>query len=217
MVRNHCRESQKTPPHSPVPSSASSMSSSNSVVPPCHSNQSNTINQPKFNSHNQDSNSIQAALHSPTALKTNSPSDQLQGYKYGTPRPARLSVENAPVHIDVGGCIYTSSLETLTKFNDSRLSKMFNGTIPIVLDTLKQHYFIDRDGKAFRYVLNFMRTGRLSLPVNFDDFETLIEEAKYYQLAEMVKQLETKSGTSSKSSESTNKLHESNLSKKHFY
>jgi len=102
---------------------------------------------------------------------------------------ANLSVENAPVHIDVGGCIYTSSLETLTKYSESRLSKMFNGTIPIVLDTLKQHYFIDRDGKLFRYVLNFMRTGRVNLPQSFDDFDALLDEAKYYELESMIKQL----------------------------
>ncbi len=67
---------------------------------------------------------------------------------------------------------------------------MFNGSIPIVLDTLKQHYFIDRDGKLFRYVLNFMRTGRLSLPLSFDDFDSLLEEAKYYEIDLMVKQIE---------------------------
>ncbi len=67
---------------------------------------------------------------------------------------------------------------------------MFNGSIPIVLDTLKQHYFIDRDGKSFRYVLNFMRTGKLVLPERFDDHEALLEEAKYYELDGMVQQLE---------------------------
>jgi hypothetical protein len=102
------------------------------------------------------------------------------------PRAAALSMDTAPVHIDVGGCIYTSSLETLTRFADSRLTKMFNGSIPIVLDGLKQHYFIDRDGKSFRHVLNFMRTGRLVLPVNFSDYDTLIAEAKFYELDEMV-------------------------------
>ena len=30
------------------------------------------------------------------------------------------------------------------RFPDSRLSRLFSGGIPIVLDTLKQHYFIDR-------------------------------------------------------------------------
>lgn len=106
------------------------------------------------------------------------------------PRAAALSMDTAPVHIDVGGCIYTSSLETLTRFANSRITKMFNGSLPIVLDGLKQHYFIDRDGKSFRHVLNFMRTGRLVLPVNFNDFDTLIAEAKFYELDDMVKQLE---------------------------
>ncbi len=112
--------------------------------------------------------------------------------KSGMPRAACLSLDNAPVHIDVGGCIYTSSLETLTKFPDSRISKMFNGTIPIVLDTLKQHYFIDRDGKTFRHVLNYMRTNRLVLPENFNNFESLMDEAKYYELEALCKLIEEK-------------------------
>uniref|UniRef100_A0A673MR53 Potassium channel tetramerisation-type BTB domain-containing protein n=1 Tax=Sinocyclocheilus rhinocerous TaxID=307959 RepID=A0A673MR53_9TELE len=76
-----------------------------------------------------------------------------------------LTKANAPVHIDVGGHMYTSSLATLTKYPDSRL---FNGTEPIVLDSLKQHYFIDRDGEIFRYILSFLRTCKLLLP---DDFK----------------------------------------------
>lgn len=49
-----------------------------------------------------------------------------------------------------------------------RISRLFNGTEPIVLDSLKQHYFIDRDGEIFRYVLSFLRTSKLLLP---DDFK----------------------------------------------
>ena len=37
-------------------------------------------------------------------------------------------------------CIFNNN----RRFPDSKLSKMFSGSIPIVLDTLKQHYFIDR-------------------------------------------------------------------------
>ncbi|KAI2590197.1 KCTD15 isoform 2, partial [Pan troglodytes] len=85
----------------------------------------------------------------------------------GIPLPAQLTKSNAPVHIDVGGHMYTSSLATLTKYPDSRISRLFNGTEPIVLDSLKQHYFIDRDGEIFRYVLSFLRTSKLLLP---DDF-----------------------------------------------
>ncbi|XP_022902067.2 BTB/POZ domain-containing protein Tiwaz [Onthophagus taurus] len=108
----------------------------------------------------------------------------------GIPCVAAASRYTAPVHIDVGGTIYTSSLETLTKYSDSRLAKLFNGTIPIVLDSLKQHYFIDRDGGMFRHILNFMRNNRLLIPDNFADLDLLLEEAKYFDIAPMIRQLE---------------------------
>lgn len=59
---------------------------------------------------------------------------------------------------------------------------MFNGTIPIVLDTLKQHYFIDRDGGMFRHILNFLRNKKLLLPTDFPDMELLLHEAHYFEL-----------------------------------
>ncbi|XP_045149616.1 BTB/POZ domain-containing protein KCTD15 isoform X2 [Echinops telfairi] len=125
----------------------------------------------------------------------------------GIPLPAQLTKSNAPVHIDVGGHMYTSSLATLTKYPDSSIpkvferdhpligwqhliSRLFNGTEPIVLDSLKQHYFIDRDGEIFRYILSFLRTSKLLLPDDFKDFSLLYEEARYYQLQPMVRELE---------------------------
>ncbi|CAB1324054.1 unnamed protein product [Coregonus sp. 'balchen'] len=74
----------------------------------------------------------------------------------GIPTPAQLTKTNAPVHIDVGGHM---------------IGRLFNGTEPIVLDSLKQHYFIDRDGHMFRYILNFLRTAKLLLP---DDFKCVV-------------------------------------------
>lgn len=59
---------------------------------------------------------------------------------------------------------------------------MFNGTIPIVLDTLKQHYFIDRDGDMFRHILNFLRNKQLLLPADFVHMELLLHEAVYFEL-----------------------------------
>lgn len=112
------------------------------------------------------------------------------GLPQGIPVVASASRFTAPVHIDVGGKIYTSSLDTLTRFPESRLSRMFSGGIPIVLDTLKQHYFIDRDGEMFRHILNYMRTGRPIIPDNFSQVDLLLEEAKFYQLSELVTHLE---------------------------
>lgn len=67
---------------------------------------------------------------------------------------------------------------------------MFNGSIPIILDSLKQHYFIDRDGKMFRYVLNFLRMQRLTLPETFADWELLLDEARFYEIPSMIKAVE---------------------------
>ncbi|CAG7732487.1 unnamed protein product [Allacma fusca] len=108
----------------------------------------------------------------------------------GIPCVAAASKYTAPVHIDVGGTIYTSSLETLTKFPESRLAKMFSGGIPIVLDSLKQHYFIDRDGEMFRHILNFMRNSKLLIPPHFPDIDLLLEEARFFEIQGMCKQLE---------------------------
>ncbi|CAL8366931.1 unnamed protein product [Boreogadus saida] len=108
----------------------------------------------------------------------------------GIPAPAQLTKSNAPVHIDVGGHMYTSSLATLTKYPESRIGRLFDGTEPIVLDSLKQHYFIDRDGHMFRYILNFLRTSKLLIPDDFKDFSLLYEEARYFQLQPMLTELE---------------------------
>ncbi|XP_070688798.1 BTB/POZ domain-containing protein KCTD1-like [Pempheris klunzingeri] len=108
----------------------------------------------------------------------------------GIPTPAKLTKTSAPVHIDVGGHMYTSSLATLTKYPESRISRLFDGTEPIVLDSLKQHYFIDRDGPMFRYILNFLRTSKLLIPDDFKEYSVLYEEATFFQLAPLQAELE---------------------------
>lgn len=70
----------------------------------------------------------------------------------------------------------------LLRYPESRLAKLFNGSIPIVLDSLKQHYFIDRDGNMFRHILNFMRNSKLLIAEDFCDLELLLEEAKYFEI-----------------------------------
>jgi BTB/POZ domain-containing protein KCTD1/15 len=62
------------------------------------------------------------------------------------------------------------------------LAKLFSGVIPIVLDSLKQHYFIDRDGSMFRHILNFMRNSKLLISEDFQDIDLLLEEARYFEI-----------------------------------
>lgn len=55
---------------------------------------------------------------------------------------------------------------------------------------MKQHYFIDRDGPSFRYILQFLRCGRLILPEQYKEIEILLEEAKFYELDALVEAIE---------------------------
>lgn len=48
-------------------------------------------------------------------------------------------------------------------------------------------YFIDRDGELFRYILDFLRTGKVLLPENFQDMPRLREEAKFFKINELTK------------------------------
>uniref|UniRef100_A0A2R8ZQX6 Uncharacterized protein n=2 Tax=Homininae TaxID=207598 RepID=A0A2R8ZQX6_PANPA len=121
-------------------------------------------------------------------LITRSPASPLNNQ--GTPTPAQLTKSNAHVHTDVGSHMYTSSLATLTKYPVSRIRRLCDGTEPIVLDSLKQHYFTDRDGQMFRYILNFLRTSKLLILDDFKDYTSLYEEAKYFQLQLMLLEME---------------------------
>jgi ligand-binding sensor domain-containing protein len=78
------------------------------------------------------------------------------------------------VELNVGGVFYTTYISTLTREKDSLLGQLFNGTSKskIVKDS-KGKYFIDRDGVLFRYVLDFLRNEKLTLPENSHEKERL--------------------------------------------
>lgn len=68
------------------------------------------------------------------------------------------------------------------RYKDSKLARLFNGTTPIMLDKMKHYYFIDRDGKAFRHILNFLRYDDLILPSDYKELSILQQEAEYFEL-----------------------------------
>lgn len=55
-------------------------------------------------------------------------------------------------------------------------------TASVVINKTDNKDIFCRDGKMFGHILNFMRTGRPLLPEGFDQFELLLEEARYYEL-----------------------------------
>ncbi|KAL1251608.1 hypothetical protein QQF64_019404 [Cirrhinus molitorella] len=89
------------------------------------------------------------------------------------------------VTLNVGGQLYTTSLSTLQRYPDSMLGAMFRGDFPTTRDA-QGNYFIDRDGPLFRYILNFLRTSKLTLPCDFKETELLRKEADFYQIEPLI-------------------------------
>ncbi|KAL9951601.1 hypothetical protein ACROYT_G044296 [Oculina patagonica] len=83
--------------------------------------------------------------------------------------------------LNIGGHLFTTSLETVTKDPSSMLYAMFSerfGPKP----SEDGSYFIDRDGTHFRYILNFLRTRQLIVPKDEIIRKELLVEAEFYQV-----------------------------------
>ena len=84
------------------------------------------------------------------------------------------------VELSVGGVNYTTTLQTLTKDYESKLYRMFvNGEDLVKMDSGK--YFIDRNGKYFEYILEYLRDPESDFR-NFDAERTeqILKEAAYF-------------------------------------
>eukprot|EP00484_Ammonia_sp_Unknown_P022920 CAMPEP_0197035656 /NCGR_PEP_ID=MMETSP1384-20130603/13390_1 /TAXON_ID=29189 /ORGANISM="Ammonia sp." /LENGTH=340 /DNA_ID=CAMNT_0042465743 /DNA_START=43 /DNA_END=1062 /DNA_ORIENTATION=+ len=86
------------------------------------------------------------------------------------------------VTLNVGGIKYTTTIQTLTGF-DGYLGARFSSKYAI-MPSQDGTYFIDRDGELFKYVLEYLRTGRVFLPSTWDhqDLCRFLIEAEYYSI-----------------------------------
>ena len=88
---------------------------------------------------------------------------------------------SSTVKLNVGGQHFVTSVQTLRKDPNSMLAAMFSGKF----DTKPSEdgsFFIDRDGTHFRFILNYLRTGKLTLPEGATFLKELEEEAEFYQI-----------------------------------
>lgn len=102
------------------------------------------------------------------------------------------TIQENKIKLDIGGQIYTTSLQTLKRDADSMLAAMFSGRYELKKEA-DNSYFIDRDGTYFRYILNFLRDGYIdegTLPNETNVVKELLREAKYYKLGSLVIYLE---------------------------
>ncbi|PIC49198.1 hypothetical protein B9Z55_007880 [Caenorhabditis nigoni] len=79
------------------------------------------------------------------------------------------------VQLDVGGTVFTTSKYTLSKFD---------GTLKTIVESLDSNgqFFIDRSGKHFDVILNFLRDGEATLPDPSEDVKAILKESQFYNL-----------------------------------
>ncbi|KAK2833018.1 hypothetical protein Q5P01_016907 [Channa striata] len=90
----------------------------------------------------------------------------------------RTTSSSKYVKLSVGGALYYTTIETLTK-QDTMLKAMFSGRMEVLTDS-EGWVLIDRCGKHFGTILNYLRDGAVPLPDSRQETEELLAEAKYY-------------------------------------
>ncbi len=100
------------------------------------------------------------------------------------------------VTFNIGGHIYSTTRSTITENIDcqSRLALIIQNQTPTQFDR-HGHYFLDRDGTYFRYILNYLRDKKLLLPENFTELKQLCAEAKFYQIDRLINEIENRLNT----------------------
>ena len=93
----------------------------------------------------------------------------------------RIQEFQGKIKLNVGGKIFVTTIQTLTKDPDSMLASMFSGRFPMTPDE-DGSFFIDRDPKYFRFILNFLRTGVALLPETSLGRKELQLEAEFYNV-----------------------------------
>ncbi|KAK2588021.1 hypothetical protein KPH14_004095 [Odynerus spinipes] len=92
------------------------------------------------------------------------------------------------VKLNIGGSLHYTTLGTLQK-HDTMLRAMFSGRMEVLTDS-EGWILIDRCGKHFGTILNFLRDGSVPLPESAKEMAELLAEAKYYCISELAESCE---------------------------
>lgn len=88
------------------------------------------------------------------------------------------------VKLNVGGALHYTTMQTLTK-HDNMLRAMFSGRMEVLTDS-EGWILIDRPGRHFGKILNYLRDSDVPLPESSREIMELMAEAKYYCIKSLV-------------------------------
>ncbi|XP_044246083.1 BTB/POZ domain-containing adapter for CUL3-mediated RhoA degradation protein 1 isoform X1 [Ursus arctos] len=89
-----------------------------------------------------------------------------------------LTPSSKYVKLNVGGSLHYTTLRTLTG-QDTMLKAMFSGRAEVLTDA-GGWVLIDRSGRHFGTILNYLRDGSVPLPESTRELGELLGEARYY-------------------------------------
>lgn len=100
------------------------------------------------------------------------------------------SDSSSVIRLNIGGKKYWTTVDTLTQREPhSMLAAMFSGRHTVCQDPQKGFVFVDRDGKHFRHILNWLRDGVVPT-LKDSEYSELLREAEYYQLLGLIEGLD---------------------------
>jgi len=109
--------------------------------------------------------------------------------------PVHLVVEfsrSRPIKINVGGKVFVTAIDTLTRENNSLLFDMFTGKKKLVTDDAGC-FFIDRDPDLFKFILEYLRSGSVNVNTeNRQELQKIKKEAEHFGLKSLVHGLNAK-------------------------
>ena len=87
------------------------------------------------------------------------------------------------VKLDIGGTRFTTSRSTLNSCKESLLAAMFSGRYVLQPDEQEASFFIDRDGRYFHHVLNYLRSPReFEPPADLLSLNKILNDASFFRV-----------------------------------
>ncbi|XP_063076704.1 BTB/POZ domain-containing adapter for CUL3-mediated RhoA degradation protein 1 [Engraulis encrasicolus] len=88
------------------------------------------------------------------------------------------------IKLNVGGSLHYTTAQTLRK-EESMLSSICDGQTPVTIDS-EGWVVLDRCGRHFGVILNFLRDGSVPLPESSRELEEILKEAQYYRIQGLI-------------------------------